>query len=296
VSAVPTPSSNGSGFGFKGNSGLDSVKDITGEVVSLSWLGDREWQVLATVHDLGLVRFTLADIWKEVGLDRRRVHDVVKRLMKRGIVKKIARGLYEVTVDLTKILSAPVRRLTGKVELPSSFTTKTPQKQDQETGVASKGQAQDTRVPRRLPSVYGVSVVGPRFDNVRGWRGGGFVGGDRGRVLFSGDLVFFDEVSYAEMQYLVSGVGELPEGLMIAVYTNWKQDRGGVRVEVRPPSGFVKHFGVAGLGRLYWESWLVAVKALLSLIREAPIDVFRRFVTWFAGQGFGKVVCAAVGA
>ena len=116
--------------------------------------------------------------------------------------------------------------------------------------------------------------------------------GDRGRVLCWGDLGLFDRLSYLEVQRLVDGVGVV-DG-MLAIYTNWEQEGRGIRVEFRPPSGFVKRNGVEGSVRMFWEAVLAGLKALVSLLPYAPIHVLRRFVAWLLGTGVGKVLLDAL--
>lgn len=99
----------------------------------------------------------------------------------------------------------------------------------------------------------------------------------RGRVLEPGDLVFFDRVSYAEVLYRVRGLS-IPGQLVF--YT----DDYGVRVEWRPPSGYVRHNGLGSAIRMYWEVVLAAFKSLALLIaREGPPDVRSRAVRFVDG-------------
>jgi len=113
------------------------------------------------------------------------------------------------------------------------------------------------------------------FDNVRGYVGGSYVPGDRGFTLSWRDLSFYSDISYAEVGYKVSGV-EVPG--MIAVYTNYSQDGSNiVRVEYRPPKGYVKKNGVESVVRMYWEVLLNAFKSMWVLLtREAPLHVTAR--------------------
>ena len=144
-----------------------------------------------------------------------------------------------------------------------------------------------------------VRPVGLFFDNVRGFLrfSGRYVPGDDGFVRRPEDLVLFESISYSEIQYQVEGV-EFPENAFLKIYTNYDQDGGNrVRVELAPPGGFIKRFGVEAGVRLYWELWLKAVKALLVLIGEAPYHILKRFLEWLTSSGVGKfltdVICLA---
>jgi len=274
---------------LKTGSCKESVKDRN------TWLGDREYQILTFLFENGLVKFKLSTLWKELGLDRRRVHDVIKRLESRGIVRKVeytetitlrsgetvkrrkkARGWYEIVHDLTKLITKPVRNLTGKLRKK-----------------VSQGQAQGTRVSYHelLPK-----PVGLFFDNVKGYLkfSGRYVPGDKGFVRRYEDLALFESISYSEIQYQVKGIA-FPRNARIMIYTNYDQgefDR--LRVEFRPQKGFIKRHGVAAGVRLYWELWLGAVKALLVMIGDAPMHVLERFIYWLTYSGVGSFISGLV--
>jgi len=206
-----------------------------------------------------------------LGVDRRRLWDALQRLTARGILQRVSRGVYKVVTDLAKVLSLRVRRLNGGA-------VKDRPKESQGTRVGFAG--------------VGVAVVeGPLFDNVRGYTlVGSYRRGDRGRVLGSAELVFFEGVSYAEVLYRVSGF-TVPG--LLAVYTNASQDGEALRVEWRPPRGFVRRNGLGSALRMYWEVVLVVVRALVELLlREAPTDVLGRFLGWLSGR-VAPLVCVA---
>ena len=298
---------NEGSFGLK--KGVDERSSLkekrSGKKTSLRgkfWIGDNEYGILKYCLEFGLTRFTVKEVAQFLEVDPRRAHDAVQRLVRRGWVTRIARGLYSLTVDPTEILSKyRVHRrsesMTGKIKkylrnLKHKATRKLKQ-------VFSQGKAHGSRdASVGVGWVGGVGfhvkpvVSGWRFDNVRGVVGGRYVPGDRGRVLCWGDLGLFDRLSYLEVQRLVDGVCVV-DGLF-AIYTNWGQDGRGIRVEFRPPKGFVKRNGVEGSVRMFWEVVLAGLKALVSLLPYAPIHVLRRFVAWLSGTGVGKVLLDAL--
>jgi len=60
-------------------------------------LGELERRILNIANELG--EFTLRDIRRELGIDRRRALDAVKRLVEKGFVEKLERGVYSVRKD-----------------------------------------------------------------------------------------------------------------------------------------------------------------------------------------------------
>ena len=175
----------------------------------------------------------------------------LRRLAERGLARKVARGLYELLEDPARLASLPVR--------PAN-------------------ESQGTRVPSPSPSSLpspSPPPEGPRFDNVRGLTPSGYVRGDRGRALSQADLARFERVSYAEVQYVVRGLGEVPGVLVI--YTNLAQDGpNSIRIEWRPPRGYVKVNGLASAVRMFWAAVALAQAALLELsLRAGPPDHLR---------------------
>ena len=297
------------GFGSNKVVGVNaSFKEIGSGSRSLRgrfWIGDNEYGVIKYCADNGLLRFTVKEVADFLEVDSRRAYDAVQRLVKRGWVRRIARGLYELLIDPLDVLSRyRVHRksesMTGKVkkylrDVKDAVKKLVGRGRGVGNGGFCQGKADGSREPRVgvggvgvCGGCGGVVVSGWRFDNVRGFVGGCFVGGDRGRVLGWGGLGLFDSVSFLEVQRWVGGCGVVP-GLLV-LYTNWGQDGGGVRVEWRPPSGFVGCNGVLGSLRMFWEVVLVGLKVLVSLLPYAPLDVLRRFVVWLSRSGFGRVL------
>ena len=115
------------------------------------------------------------------------------------------------------------------------------------------------------------------MDNVRWWCGGRFFQLGRGWVLGLGDLVFAERVSYCEVGHWVDGLGL--DGVVV-VYSN-REDGGRVRVEWRPPSGFVARNGVASAVRYGGREFVKAFKALAVVVRESvPRRELERLFRW----------------
>jgi hypothetical protein len=215
---------------------------------------------LKLLAESGLRQFTLAEIWRTLKLDRRRVHQAVEHLMRRGIVARITRGLYRLLVDPWELLSAAIVQGPGSVK--------------DSHGTRSAGRAGFAR--------YSDGVVGLFFDNVRGvtWAGG-YVGGDRGRVLGREDLGRFAEISYAEVSVatgtrLFEGLGSLTiyfkcKGFGLEVVcSDW--------VEWRPPRNFFKQHSIVDAVNVYRGGVLpygFGLAARSGVVVRAPMERFK---------------------
>jgi hypothetical protein len=248
------------GEAYKGNG--EGVKDR-------ARVGSLQYSILKLLAESGLRQFTLAEIWRALGADRRRVHQAIAYLVKRNIVARLARGLYRLLVDPWELLAKAV------VQGPNAGSVK------DSDGTRSVGCAV-------AKSTGG--VVGLFFDNVRGFDSGGRVPGDRGRVLGRGDLVRFSRVSYAEVG-VATGTG-LFEGLgVFVVYyackwyglelvcSDW--------VEWRPPSGFYRQHSVVEAVSVFRGRVLPYVFGLAGrsgVIAGAGLDRFRAALYGLARQ------------
>ena len=265
---MPTSSCKNLGLRvYKPNVFLGSVKETSR--VDEKWVGDLEYRVLSVMVEVAHAVY-LREIAKRLGVNSRRVYDALKRLMARGFVRKVARGLYELCVSVRDVACLRVRNLGGRVTAVKENSRK----------------VNDTRVS--LGCGFGF-VSGPFFDNVRGYCGLGYVGGDRGGVVEARELVRFNSISYAEVLYRVRGLKGV--GCLV-VYSNEKQDGGAVRVEWRPPKGYVKCNGVASAVRMYWEQVLNGFKALFTLIfsRESPLSVKLRALRFINGSSVAPLI------
>jgi len=224
------------------------------------YMGPIEYSVIEYCVETGVYTFTPAHIVeyliakgyaKKEDKDKlhKRVHDAIRRLMRRGLVVKISHGFYRLLLNPEKMVNMKTASLPSLVKIKEGVK-----------------ETHGTREPHGRGGVF--------LDNVRGWRGGVFVGGDRGRVLGFGDLVFFDSVSYSE--FAVATGTDLLEGLgLIAVYYACKSGPGGVTVcsdwvEWRPPRGFVKRFGVFNARRFFVN---VVLPRVFGLVGRAGVIV-----------------------
>jgi len=255
-------------------------REVVKEVTSI-YIGPIGYSIIEYCVETGVYTFTPAHIVEYLiakGYARRedkeklhkRVHDAIKRLMSRGLVARISYGWYKLLLD------------PGRVNLRVALLPSLARVRD------AVKEAHGTREP------HGRGVGGVFLDNVRGWRGGVFVGGDRGRVLGFGDLVFFNRVSYSE--FAVATGTDLLEGLgLIAIYYACKSGPGGRVVcsdwvEWRPPRGFVKRFGVFNVWRFFVNVILPRVFGLISracVIAGVPFKYARRFIWRYARGLYG---------
>jgi hypothetical protein len=191
-------------------------------------LGALQYRILRLLAEQGLRQFTLQELWKLLKVDRRRVHQAIVYLVRRGVIARVARGLYRLLVDPWELLGRAI------VQGPNG------------RGVKDSDGTRSGAV--RAGARYSDGVVGLFFDNVRGVTlGGSYVPGDRGGVLGRGDLGRFSRLSYAEVS--VATGTSLFEGLgSLVVYFKCKwHGRGYICsdwVEWRPPSGFYKQYSV----------------------------------------------------
>jgi biotin operon repressor len=79
-----------------------SVKDTSFRVGAL------QYSILKLLAEHGLRQFTLHELWKALGVDRRRVYQAILYLVRRGVMVRIARGLYRLLVDPWELLGRAV--------------------------------------------------------------------------------------------------------------------------------------------------------------------------------------------
>jgi biotin operon repressor len=242
---------------YKGS--LESVKDN-----SSPRFGALEYRVLKLLAETGLRQFSPQELWKSLGVDRRRVHQALTYLMRRGIVARIARGLYRLLVDPWELLANAIVQGPNGRGVKDSHGTRS-------GAVRGGGRFVD-------------GVVGLFFDNVRGYGSGGRVPGDRGRVLGRGDLVRFARVSYAEVS--VATGTRLMEGLgVLVIYFKCKGHGSQVVcsdwVEWRPPKGFYKQHSVVDAVNIVRSKVLpygFGLIARAASVVGAPVDKLRAAV------------------
>jgi len=232
-----TPRRNGSGgyISFAKEQVVDSSR----------WFGDREVEILAYLSAFD--RFSPKDLMPQFCSNRKVAYNYVQRLARKGFVVRVARGVYRVAKEKVEHLISrlpPVRAIS----------------KGRNARKAGGRQADGTRVP--LSSGSG-GVSGVFLDNVRYYVGGLFC---RGRGWGVGCLASADRVSYFEVARFVGGL--VVDGHVV-IYTNRSQDPGAVKVEWRPPRGYVKRNGVASSLLMAREELVVAFRALAAVLGEA---------------------------
>jgi hypothetical protein len=235
-------------FKFNGESVKDKAR-----------VGALQYRILRMLAESGLRQFSLHEVWRTLNVDRRRAHQAIAHLLRRGIVARVARGLYRLLVDPWELLGRAV------VQGPNGRSVK---------------DSDGTRFVGRAGVV--VSSVGLCFDNVRGYTwAGSYVPGDRGRVLGREDLGRFYKISYAEVS-VATGTG-LFEGLgSLTIYYKCKWY--GLEyicsdwVEWRPPRSFYKQHSVVEAVDVYRSKVLpyaFGLAARSGVVVRAPVDRFR---------------------
>ena len=202
---------------------------------------------------------TPSELARLLNASRASISMALKRLEKRGLVRLIKAGRRTVVVELNDP-SAPFTE--------TALTAKAP-----EDGF--------------VPVLVGGEVW---LDNVRGWVGGRYVGGDRGVRLRPGRLAWFDRVSYAEVGVLF-GVGRVPLG---GVQVYWSGRDGRLVVEARPRRGVVRRG--ASPFRVAVDAFAAGVVACLeALVRMADHEpaanrALLQVLGWIRRR-FGGLVC-----
>ena len=221
------------------------------------WIGDLEYRVLEVLFGYRL--FKPHYIYKALGISPQKTHVVLLRLMRRGIVERVSHGLYRVVVDLSKLLAkVKVRRLSVR-------------------------KTEDIRVSSCVPVCSGcVGYLGLFFDDVRYYVGGVFFRQPRGGLWSCWHVPSVDEFSYGEVCHLVGG---LEVHGAVVVYSNFREDGfDRVRVEFRPPSGFVRRNGLAGAVRFSIGNFVNAWRALCVVLREHLSNrLLGYLVNWLLG-------------
>jgi len=202
---------------------------------------------------------------------QKRIHDALQRLMTRGIVRKLAHGLYELAQDPV-ILSKmkPVRR--------ESLVK--PRK-------ASKERSWVLGVPFGGFGGFGfgcgLGVVGPVFDNVRFGGFGGVVGSLKLLEPVFGEFGF--RVGPFSVDFVSGGLG----GVFVVYGSRFKDPSGWLRFELRPRRGLVRLLRSCGFGvwRRVYVLWLAVV--LVGGLRVFDFVASYDEKLWLAGllRGLG---------
>ena len=228
------------------------------------WLGDREVEIL--IHLLSFDRFSPVDLVPHFCKDRKTAYVYVQRLVRKGFVEKVARGVYRLVRDRVEAL---LRRL-PKVRAISRGRRRVGVRQPEGTSaplMAVVGRPATSASVVSYPlRVSGVS--GPFLDNLRFYDSEGcFRVKPRGEMWRLEHLASVDvsRVSYLETVFLLGG-HELPGNLVL--YSDPGRFPGAVKVEWRPPRGFVRRSGVAGALSMAREVYVTGFRALARVLAE----------------------------
>lgn len=265
---TPPPRGLGSVHDPGSSSGSSSVGDAgSSGCVRRVRVGVLEYSVLSFLAERGLRRFLLCELSRGLGRDRRIIHRAVQGLVRKGIVRRVARGLYEVVVRLE--------------DLSFDFA-----------GRGAKSRAVDRGF--RLFRLVDRPLV--LFDNVRGytlsWR---YVGGDRRVRLSFVDMVNMRDVRYAEVGVLLPTEDSFRGSLVIYNNRSFVSDldgevkfKRGVVIEWRPPAGYYDGRGLVDakeeFGVVLFEAFVVIARAIAGLYgRGSAVRALRRLM---GGAGF----------
>lgn len=258
------------------------------------WVSDITYEILMYLQELETVRpydLVLANFCK----DPKTAYVYIQRLIKKGVLQKSGWGTYKVIHEaIKKLLKLPVRKVsTGKKEKKEKKEKVVRKSEgtrglvggglkcvggDGGLGVVGSGCGVVSCVLGCSGDVFGGSLfvggvgflgyVGVFFDNVR-WVGfDGFLHGlGRGRLLTYGRLP--DGVRYFEVTHVVSG--DVLDGVVV-IYSNVEDfsrfGKPSVRVEWRPPSGYVRKNGVANTVHYAKHELIKAFKSLATVLKN----------------------------
>jgi hypothetical protein len=243
--------------------------------------------------------FRLKDLWSELKTDRRVMHEVVNRLVAKGFLRKIRRGIYRIVPEkIQELLKSTIKIIQKRRK------RKTDKERSEElSGFNSPGTSPRDR-GLGAGCGWGLCVGGGGFgggfgsvflflDNVRGVSVSGvYRGGDRGGVV-SPWLVseVFERIDYGEFGVFVSDISFVRFPGIIAVYPGYVLGAGyGLKIEFRPYSWFNKNvlrnnssrsidivLGFRYMWRVLLSVFLVLGRILLG---EAPLEIRRIVSSW----------------
>jgi hypothetical protein len=269
--------------------------DVVGRAEA-DWVSDKMYDVLNYISQFVIVKpydLVIAGYCK----DPKTAYVYVRRLVVKGVLQRIGRGIYRVVHEvIQKLLRLPVRKLSNGKRVRNS-------KQ-----VVSDSVVRFSKWTRGLKcgdggglrcggvggfgcgvglNGGGLGYVGLFFDNVR------WVGFDgclhqlgRDELLSYGGLP--DGVRYFEVTHVVSG--DVLDGVVV-IYTNVEDfDRFKVpsaRVNWLPPSGFVRRNGVAPTVHYAKHEFIKAFKYLAVVLKEGlPVKELNKLFNWLSWTWF----------
>jgi len=238
-------------------------------------IGPRELKVIKYIYENNLRKFHASDISKALRLDRRRVHDILKRLIRRKVLKKIKRGLYVVDDGFLSeiILRYKVRKLNGIKEPVRSSSKDVNDDNKRVHGCKSR--------EIRVSDMFFSNVIGTltninrliQKDEIRDWR----------------YLSFFKRISHCELCFKVYGLSILGQ---LIIYTDSTRDGDNiVRIRYCPLKNLVRYNGIDIIVKRFWRDVLYALEALtILIIRKAPIDILWEYLDFLNSLGFSKIL------
>jgi hypothetical protein len=262
------------------------------------WVSDKMYEVLNYISQFIVVKpydLVIAGYCK----DPKVAYVYVRRLVVKGVLQRVGRGIYRVVHEvIQKLLRLPVRKLSNGRRVRNS-------KQ-----VVSDSVVRFSKWTRGLNGNLsgglggglvgvggsvggggcvggGLGYVGLFFDNVR-WFGGDGCLHQLGRdeLLSYGSLP--DDVRYFEVTHVVSG--DVLDGVVV-IYTNVEDfdrfKKPSTRVNWLPPSGFVRHNGVAPTVHYAKHEFIKAFKFLAVVLKEElPVRELNKLFSWLSWTWF----------
>jgi hypothetical protein len=236
---------------------------------SVRWLGDREVEMLA--HLSAFERFSPRDLVPYFCSNRKVAYNYVQRLVRKGLAERVARGVYRLRREVVEELlrKTSIRRISGG-------------RKPRKLGVRLLDDSR-AAVPTSFLNGGGLSYYGLFLDNVRWYDPDGqYHQLPRSKLLRVSDPEPGSRLVYSEITHVVGGE---TLGGVVVVYTN-PEDFGRfgvstVRVEWRPPSGYVARNGLASAILMSKEELVKAFKALATVLGEVLDGArLRRLYGW----------------
>jgi hypothetical protein len=252
---------------------------------SSRWVGDYQHRLLLFLYDLEELR--PRDLVPHFCSNPKSAYAVVRRLERWGVLRRVARGVYRVVKEVVgQLLRLPVRCIRGGARRGSAVRNRDGTTPASSVSVPTLSTLGSRAVATGSAIAGGSRYLGLFLDNLR-WVGldGRYRQLPRSALLRYGGLDPEWSVSYAEVTHVVGGA--VLDGVVV-VYTNVEDFRrfgsGTVRVEYRPPSGYVRRRGLASTMLLVKEELVKAFRALAVVLGEVlPRRKLAGLYSWLGG-------------
>jgi hypothetical protein len=269
--------------GIAGNSFISFSKEhlLDSSKTGGGWIGDYQHRLLLFLSDLEEVR--PRDLVPHFCSNPKSAYAVVRRLERRGVLRRVGHGVYRVVKEVVRqLLRLPVRHIKGGARRSAARQTDGTTPANPASAVlASSAPAYAGHASAGRPGYLGLYL-----DNVR-WFGldGRWHQLPRSGLLRLGGLDPEWVVAYSEVAHVVGG--SVLDGVVV-VYTNVEDFRrfgtSAVRVEYRPPSGYVGRRGLASTLLLAKEELVKAFRALAIVLGEVlPRKRLLGLYSWLGG-------------